>query len=68
MSYHYMKLLAEQSIVDGKQKLTENDIRDMVGAPTIEEELEAQARAERNECICGTINCETEYSCYTMGY
>ncbi len=61
-------ILAEQSIVDGKQTLTENDIRDMVGAPTIEEELEAEARAERNECICGTINCKTEYSCYTMGY
>tara|TARA_R100000734_G_C3304219_1_gene94724 strand:- start:771 stop:917 length:147 start_codon:yes stop_codon:yes gene_type:complete len=48
--------------------MNEAEIRDMVGAPTIEEELEAQARAERNECICGTINCETEYSCHTMGY
>lgn len=48
--------------------MNEAEIRDMVGAPTIEEELEAQARAERNECICGTINCKTEYSCYTMGY
>ena len=61
-------LLAEQSIVDGKQKFTENDIRDMVGAPTIEEELEAEARAQRNECVCGTIDCKTEYSCVTMGW
>lgn len=62
------KILAEQSIVDGTQKFTEADIRDMVGAPTIEEELEAKARAERNECICGVINCPDEYSCVTSGF
>ena len=68
MSYHWMQLLAEQSIVDGEQKLTEDDIRDMVGAPTMKEELEAEARAENNECVCGTIDCETAYSCTTSGW
>ena len=48
--------------------MNEHDIRDMVGAPTIEEELEAQARAERNECVCGTIDYDTAYSCHTMGW
>tara|TARA_B100000902_G_C26699949_1_gene616654 strand:+ start:398 stop:592 length:195 start_codon:yes stop_codon:yes gene_type:complete len=51
-----------------KDTLSESQIRDLVGAPTIEEELEAEARAERNECICGTVNCSTEYSCTTSGY
>lgn len=49
-------------------KLTEAQIRDMVGAPTYEEELAEKARVERNECVCGTINCSTEYSCTTSGY
>jgi len=62
------KILAEQSIVDGKQTLTEDDIRSMVGAPSLEEELELEAMAKRNECVCGTIDCETEYSCHTMGW
>ena len=48
--------------------MNEAMIRDMVGAPTIEEELELEAMAKRNECVCGTINCETEYSCHTMGW
>ena len=25
-------------------------------------------KREKNECICGTVNCSTEYSCYTSGY
>tara|TARA_B100001287_G_C22552546_1_gene467561 strand:- start:711 stop:857 length:147 start_codon:yes stop_codon:yes gene_type:complete len=48
--------------------MNEAMIRDMVGAPTIEEELELEAMAKRNECVCGTIDCETEYSCHTMGW
>ena len=28
----------------------------------------AKERAKRNECICGTVNCSTEYSCHTHGY
>ena len=34
----------------------------------IAEEKEAAKRAENNECVCGTIDCATEYSCYTSGY
>jgi len=49
-------------------KYTEDQIRDMVGAPTIQEELAEKARLERNECVCGTVNCSTEYSCTTSGY
>ena len=37
-------------------------------ADRVEEEKEAAKRAEKNECVCGTINCATEYSCYTSGY
>tara|TARA_Y100000356_G_C11000386_1_gene153060 strand:- start:59 stop:202 length:144 start_codon:yes stop_codon:yes gene_type:complete len=33
-----------------------------------DEQREAQQRAERNECICGTVNCSTEYACHTSGY
>ena len=62
------KILAEQSIVDGKQTLTEDDIRSMVGAPSLEEELEAEARAQKNKCVCGTVDCDTAYSCVTMGW
>tara|TARA_Y100000592_G_scaffold74498_1_gene116210 strand:+ start:212 stop:409 length:198 start_codon:yes stop_codon:yes gene_type:complete len=61
-------LLAEQSLVDGKQKFTEDEIRSMVGAPSLEEELEAEARAQKNECVCGTVDCDTAYSCVTMGW
>ena len=44
MKDEYVELLAKQSIVGGEQKLTEDQIRDMVGAPTLEEE---------EYCICG---------------
>ena len=33
-----------------------------------EQEREAKERAERNECICGTVNCSTEYACHTSGW
>tara|TARA_B100000035_G_C20964504_1_gene538113 strand:+ start:810 stop:1010 length:201 start_codon:yes stop_codon:yes gene_type:complete len=29
---------------------------------------EEEITLKENECICGTINCDTEYSCYTSGY
>lgn len=48
--------------------MNEDMIRDMVGAPTIKEELELEAMAKNNECVCGTIDCATEYSCHTMGW
>ena len=55
-------------IQHGKQKFTEDDIRSMVGAPSLAEEKADQERAARNECICGTIDCKTEYSCVTSGW
>ena len=42
-----------------KEILLECQIRDMVGAPNIEDEPK-----NNNECVCGTIDCATEYSCY----
>jgi len=46
-----------------KEILLECQIRDMVGAPNIEDEPK-----NNNECVCGTIDCATEYSCYTSGW
>jgi hypothetical protein len=48
--------------------MNEDIIRDMVGAPDIQEEREAEARANRNECVCGQINCSDEYAHTTSGY
>ena len=31
-------------------------------------EQEPAKRAEKNECVCGTVNCATEYACHTSGY
>jgi hypothetical protein len=50
-----IKLLAEQAIVDGKQVLTEDQIRSMVGAPTLEESI---------KCICGKDLSENGNDCY----
>ena len=49
-------------------KPSEAQIRDMVGAPTIEEELAEKARYERNECVCGESNCPDEYAHTTSGW
>ena len=48
--------------------MNEDMIRDMVGAPTWQEELEEKARLEKNECVCGVINCSDEYAHITSGY
>ena len=37
-------------------------------ADNAEQDLEAAKRAEKNECVCGTVNCATEYACHTSGY
>ena len=68
--------MAGGSVMDGMKELnnlsiykpSEAQIRDMVGAPTIEEELAEQARYERNECVCGEINCPDEYAHTTSGW
>ena len=54
------KLLAEQSIRDGEQKFTEEQIRAMVGAPTIE---------ESETCLCGEPldKCPDSYVHMTSG-
>ena len=54
------ELLAEQSIVNGEQTLTEDQVRAMVGAPTREEE---------EYCICGDKieDCPDGYEHMTMG-
>ncbi len=61
LTYEQIKLLAEQSFVGGKQKYTEAQIRDMVGAPSIEED---------ELCICGEPleTCDEAYDHMTMGY
>lgn len=54
------ELLAKQSVRDGEQRYTEDQIRAMVGAPTQEEE---------NTCMCGEpINeCDDAYSHMSHG-
>lgn len=51
-----VKLLAECSVRDGEQRYTEAQIRDMVGAPSIEEE---------GYCICGKSLDEFDPECYS---
>lgn len=50
-----MKLLAEQSIRDGEQRYSEEQVRAMVGAPTIE---------ESKHCICGEPLDSSHMACY----
>lgn len=54
------KLLAECSVRDGEQRYTEDQIRDMVGAPTREEE---------EMCLCGEKldGCKDAYIHVTSG-
>ena len=50
-----------------ENEITLEDLKSYAEDSAIAEE-EAKIRAEKNECICGTVNCSTEYSCYTSGY
>ena len=56
MNDDMIRLLAEQSIRDGEQRYTEDQIRSMVGAPTVE---------ESTTCICGKSLDEFDPDCYT---
>lgn len=47
--------------------ITKQDLKSFA-QESAEHDREAQVRAEKNECVCGTINCTTEYSCVTSGY
>jgi len=57
---NYYELLAKQSIVDGKQTLTEDQVRSMVGAPSV---------SEADTCACGdNVNtCPDSYEHMTHG-
>tara|TARA_B100001939_G_scaffold232902_1_gene200659 strand:+ start:607 stop:798 length:192 start_codon:yes stop_codon:yes gene_type:complete len=63
-----MDVMAELNKLSIYKPLSEDQVRDMVGAPSIQEQLEEQARYERNECVCGEINCKDEYAHTTSGY
>ena len=54
------ELLAKQSIVDGEQKLTEDQVRSMMGAPSKEED---------DTCMCGDRidTCPDAYEHMTHG-
>lgn len=54
------ELLAKQSIVDGEQKLTEDQVRSMMGAPSKEED---------ETCMCGDPidTCPDAYEHMTHG-
>lgn len=55
MDNDMIRLLAEQSIRDGEQRYTEDQIRAMVGAPTVE---------ESTTCVCGKSLDEFDPECY----
>ena len=56
MNDEMIKLLAEQSIRGGEQRYTEDQIRDLVGAPSIK---------ESKTCICGKSLDEFNTDCYS---
>ena len=56
MNDEMIRLLAEQSIRDGEQRYTEDQIRAMVGAPSVE---------ESKHCVCGKSLDEFDSDCYT---
>jgi len=56
MNDKMIRLLAEQSIRDGEQRYTEDQIRDLVGAPSVE---------ESKHCVCGKSLDEFDPDCYT---
>ena len=48
-----------------ENEITLEDLKSYAEDSAIAEE---GPKIKRNECICGTVNCPTEYSCYTSGY
>lgn len=48
-------------------EITKEDLLSFAHDQAVEEQ-EAKERAEKNECVCGTVNCTTEYACVTSGY
>ena len=47
--------------------MTNEELR-ALAQESAEEQREAEERAKSNECVCGTVNCSTEYACHTSGY
>ena len=47
--------------------MTNEELR-ALAQESAEEQREAEERAKRNECVCGAVNCSTEYACHTSGY
>lgn len=56
MNDDMIRLLAEQSIRDGEQRYTEDQIRALMGAPSLE---------ESDTCVCGKSLDEFDPDCYT---
>tara|TARA_B100000927_G_C16200335_1_gene363277 strand:+ start:381 stop:581 length:201 start_codon:yes stop_codon:yes gene_type:complete len=66
MSNHY-KILAEAS----GGKLSEKDVYNLETYGALSPSEFAPDPADEpapGYCVCGTKNCDTEYSCHTMGY
>ena len=55
MTEEQIRLLAECSIRDGEQRYTEDQIRDMMGAPSVQ---------ESKTCVCGRSLDEFNSDCY----
>ena len=45
--------------------MTNEELR-ALAQESAEEQREAEERAKRNECVCGTVNCSTEYACLSL--
>ena len=48
-------------------EITKQDL-EAFAQESAEQDREAKERAKRNECVCGTVDCTTEYACTTSGY
>jgi len=48
-------------------EITKEDLESYAEDSAIEL-AKANERAEKNECVCGTVNCPTEYACHTSGF
>ena len=69
VDFDFYFLVYQQSniIKENKVEITKEDLLSFAHDQAVEEQ-EAKERAEKNECVCGTVNCSTEYACVTSGY
>tara|TARA_A100001391_G_scaffold178649_1_gene143205 strand:- start:338 stop:517 length:180 start_codon:yes stop_codon:yes gene_type:complete len=54
----------KEKVIMADKKLTEAEVRDQVGALTIEEEEELA----KGICCCGVKDCPTSYVCFSKGF